>query len=85
MQCDQDDATLVQYLDGELSPEQAITLQQHIGECPRCAAEVSELVSLKRSLRVASMRLDLEPDPVAVLRQPDSRHPGSAVARDHPD
>src|ERR1700739_2929009 len=56
MHCDQDDATLVQYLDGELSPDQAIALQQHIGECPRCAAEVSELVSLKRSLRVARVR-----------------------------
>jgi anti-sigma factor RsiW len=56
MQCDQDDATLVQYLDGELSPDRAIALQQHIGECPRCAAEVSELVSLKRSMRVARVR-----------------------------
>jgi anti-sigma factor RsiW len=56
MHCDQDDATLVQYLDGELSPDQAIALQQHIGECPSCAAEVSELVGLKRSLRVARAR-----------------------------
>jgi anti-sigma factor RsiW len=57
VRCDQDDATLVQYLDGELSPDQAVALQQHIGECPRCAAEISELVSLKRSLRVARVRL----------------------------
>jgi anti-sigma factor RsiW len=56
MHCDQDDATLVQYLDGELSPDQASTLQQHIGECPRCAAEVSELFALKRSLRAARAR-----------------------------
>src|ERR1700758_5213076 len=37
----------------------------------------------ERRLRGASMRLDLEPDPVAVLRRPDSRHHGAAVARDH--
>jgi anti-sigma factor RsiW len=53
MHSDQDDATLVQYLDGELSPDHAVAVQQHIGECPRCAAEVSELVGLKRSLRAA--------------------------------
>ena len=56
MHCDQDDATLVQYLDGELSPNRAVALQQHIGECPRCAAEISELVGLKRSLRAARGR-----------------------------
>src|SRR6201993_5498880 len=56
MHCDQDDATLVQYLDGELSPDQAVAVQQHIGECSRCAAEVSELVGLKRSLRAARGR-----------------------------
>ena len=56
MHLDQDDATLVQYLDGELSPDQAVALQQHIGECPGCAAEISELVGLKRSLRAARGR-----------------------------
>jgi anti-sigma factor RsiW len=56
MHCDQDTATLAQYLDGELSPDQASALQQHVGECPRCAAEVSELIGLKRSLRVARAR-----------------------------
>jgi anti-sigma factor RsiW len=56
MHCDQDDATLAEYLDGELSPDHAVAVQQHIGECPRCAAEISELVGLKRSLRAARGR-----------------------------
>jgi anti-sigma factor RsiW len=56
MHCDQDDATLVQYLDGELSPDQAVALQQHSGECLHCAAEISEFVGLKRSLRAARGR-----------------------------
>src|SRR5437763_11838235 len=34
-------------------------------------------------LRIASMRLDLEPDPVTVLRRPDPRHLRPAVTRDH--
>jgi len=54
MHCDQDDATLVQYLDGELSPDQAVALQQHIGECPGCAAEISELVGLKLAQTIKS-------------------------------
>ena len=37
----------------------------------------------ERRLRVAGMCLDLEPDPVTVLRRPDPRHLGPAVARDH--
>jgi anti-sigma factor RsiW len=56
MHCDLDARMLTQYLDGELSPNQVSALQQHIGECPRCAAEVSELVFLKRSLRPARAR-----------------------------
>ena len=56
MHCDQDDAMLAQYLDGELLPDQASALQQHIGECPHCAAEVSELIGLKYSLRAARSR-----------------------------
>ena len=38
MHCNQDAITLAQYLDGELLPDQASALQEHIGECPRCAA-----------------------------------------------
>src|SRR5207248_5903004 len=37
----------------------------------------------QRRLVIASMRLDLEPDPVPVLRRPDPGHFGAAVARDH--
>jgi len=53
MNCDQDSNTLVAYLDGELSPEQQTAVQEHIQGCSRCAAEIAEFVSLRRSLRVA--------------------------------
>lgn len=52
--CDCDAATLAQYLDGELSSDQANRMQEHIGNCPHCAAEVSMLVSMKRSLHAAN-------------------------------
>lgn len=51
--CDWDAATLAQYLDGELAPDQASRMEQHISDCPHCSAEVSGLVSMKRSLRAA--------------------------------
>src|SRR5215469_7718030 len=38
----------------------------------------------ERRLRIAGMRFDLKPNPVAVLRRPDPRHLGPAIARDHP-
>ena len=37
----------------------------------------------QRRLRVAGICLDLEPDPVTVLRRPDPGHLGATVARDH--
>ncbi len=37
----------------------------------------------KLGLRIGGMRLDLEPDAKAVLRLPDARHLGAAVAGDH--
>ena len=37
----------------------------------------------QRRLGIAGICLDLEPDPVAVLRRPDPGHLGAAVARDH--
>jgi anti-sigma factor RsiW len=53
MLCDQDPVTLAAYLDGELPPEQVVTLQEHISGCPNCALEIAELVRLKQSLRAA--------------------------------
>ena len=47
------DIALAQYLDGELAPDQAGRIQQHIAECPHCAGEISQLMLLKRSVRAA--------------------------------
>ena len=37
----------------------------------------------ERRLSITSVRFDLEPDPVPVLRRPDPGHFRTAVARDH--
>jgi anti-sigma factor RsiW len=52
-QCEWNAATLAQYLDGELPPDQIDRMQQHISDCAQCAAEVSAQVSMKRNLRAA--------------------------------
>ncbi|HTA86011.1 MAG TPA: zf-HC2 domain-containing protein [Silvibacterium sp.] len=53
MQCDSNPVTLGAYLDGELPPDQVTAVREHIGSCPRCAAEIAELARLQRSLRPA--------------------------------
>lgn len=53
MPCDQDRAALAAYLDGELPPDQAAAVEQHLAGCAGCAAEVAAQLSLKRSLRAA--------------------------------
>ncbi len=65
MHFDQNPNTLAAYLDGELPPQEMSALQEHIETCPRCAAEIAEFVSLRRSLRGARNHFS----PSAALRQ----------------
>ena len=53
MDCDQNAVTLSSYLDGELPADQAGSVREHIGSCPRCAAELADLVLVRRALRPA--------------------------------
>jgi anti-sigma factor RsiW len=53
MPCDFEAARLAAYLDGEVTAEQAAAVKQHIAGCSACAAEVAEMVALKRGLREA--------------------------------
>jgi anti-sigma factor RsiW len=53
MDCDQNPVTLGAYLDGELPPERANSLREHIGNCPKCAADLADLVIVQRGLRPA--------------------------------
>jgi len=52
MQCDLEPKKLAAYLDGELPQEQDV-VRAHIAACPACAAEVAEMVALKRGLLAA--------------------------------
>ncbi|HEX4322556.1 MAG TPA: anti-sigma factor [Acidobacteriaceae bacterium] len=56
MLCEQNSTALAAYLDGELGSDEAVAMQQHIAACPRCAAEIAEMVSLRRSLLAARSR-----------------------------
>ena len=50
MPCDQNPDALYTYLDGELSAEQQLAIQQHLRTCASCAAKIAELVSMRRGL-----------------------------------
>ena len=49
MQCDLEPGRLAAYLDGE-APQEQDAVRAHIAACPACAAEVAEMVALKRGL-----------------------------------
>ena len=50
MACDLEPGKLAAYLDGEVPEAQGAEVRAHIAGCPACAAEVAELVALKRGL-----------------------------------
>jgi anti-sigma factor RsiW len=56
MDCDQNSGTLGVWLDDELPANDAATVREHVAGCPKCAAEIADLVRLKRGLRAARVR-----------------------------
>ena len=56
MACDEWRTKLDLYLDGELTPTEAMTLGTHLRECTGCAAAVLERVQIKRSVQIAGRR-----------------------------
>jgi anti-sigma factor RsiW len=65
MDCDQSSVALGAYLDDELRSNEAAAVCEHIGSCSKCAAEIAELVRMKRGLRAAHGRFT----PSAELRR----------------
>jgi len=53
MQCSSVAAMLGAYLDGELRPDQAVDLQEHLRSCTHCSSEIAEMARQQRSLRGA--------------------------------
>jgi len=53
MQCDSAATMLGAYLDGELSTDQAIAIQEHLRNCTGCSSEIAEMARLQRSVRGA--------------------------------
>jgi anti-sigma factor RsiW len=58
------------WIDGELSTEQAASVERHLAECASCVELVGELRQLQESLRLTARA---EPDPSFVSRFRDRR------------
>ena len=56
MACDRDRKTLEAYLDGELTTDKERSLQEHLRNCPDCAAEIAAMVSMRRAMKAAATR-----------------------------
>ena len=50
MNCPIDEIMLIDYLDGELDPETARRVEQHLESCPTCRAEYESLLKVKEVL-----------------------------------
>ena len=50
MNCPEVSPKLNQFVDGEMSPLEARTVQQHLDECPRCGRHLSELQLIRAAL-----------------------------------
>jgi len=61
MSCERWTEKLDAYVDGELPPDEARTLQQHLRECATCAAEA--LAKVQQKLAVKNAGLRFTPDP----------------------
>lgn len=50
MKCKKTSERLNAYLDGELAPDEALAVQEHLRACPQCAAELDGLKQLNQAL-----------------------------------
>ncbi len=50
MKCKKTSERLNAYLDGELAPDEALAVREHLRACPQCAAELDGLKQLNRAL-----------------------------------
>src|SRR5215467_6392128 len=62
MPCETWRSQLDAYVDGELAPAEAASLNSHLGTCPACATEALGRVQMKRSVAVAGKRYEPSPE-----------------------
>jgi anti-sigma factor (TIGR02949 family) len=56
MRCPQSREQLSAYLDGELTPSEAVAVREHVAGCPECASHYATLVSTSRQLKEGLVR-----------------------------
>jgi anti-sigma factor RsiW len=62
MTCDLDREKLDAYVDESLSPEELGAVENHMRNCPSCAAEALTRLQMKRATRAAAANLALSPE-----------------------
>ncbi len=66
MSCEKVEALLQAYVDGELTPDQTLEVEQHLAECGACTEAVRFDLSLRRSVQRV---VHVTPSPEAALRR----------------
>jgi anti-sigma factor RsiW len=62
MSCEQWQAKLDAYVDGETPGQELTTMEQHLGTCHNCAADALSRMQLKRATRAGAMRFTPSPE-----------------------
>jgi len=65
MSCDDYEAMVSGYLDGELTADQRADFQKHLAGCPQCRQQLAEMTALKESLAMMKFK---EPSDVELER-----------------
>jgi anti-sigma factor RsiW len=77
MNCDEAEILLHGLIDNEVDPEQAYRIETHVGDCPRCAAELRLHRVLREAMASADLRFAAPPELSARIK---ARLPATAAA-----
>ncbi|HML94610.1 MAG TPA: zf-HC2 domain-containing protein [Thermodesulfobacteriota bacterium] len=67
MNCDKCSELLIEYMDGELSPEEAALVRSHVEACPECLREYEDYAEIRRTASEHAHAPELSPETVSAL------------------
>ena len=78
MNCEKCSELLLEYMDGELSPEETALVRSHIEACPECLSEYEDYAEIRRTASEHAGAPELSPEAISAL----ARAAKESVSRD---
>lgn len=67
MNCEKCSELLIEYMDGELSPEETAFVKSHVEACPECLREYEDYTEIRRAVTETAAAPELSPETVVTL------------------